>query len=1778
MKQLQSQRARPTRPKTAAAPRKAAAAVRAPEALPNHRAAGELPNARQTRPDVATVVEQARRAPRTPLPHAECVARELGISPDALEVHRGAAARDACETLGARAFAVQNIVVFAQDDPSVACVRHELAHVIQQRGTQSPARSHYAEGSLTLSHPGDRAEIEAAHFAPDDLDVTLSAAPVTVCRVTKEDDDDDDDGPNEQRFELARKRLGDLAQRKEFALVDYTKDKEETKFGIGNGKEGDDEEFDPVFVESSEPWRLKDYVEAAKVTERTGRSDLSERVFRRVGKTKLADDAIARFSFVVPGRKKTSRPVWAARVVPKDVPAAENLDAITTRYVFIGAYYTEGTGGKGRTQRVVERELNQFEVVNDKTGKRRKKPDPDSALAAYAQIVDNIEAVAAGKKLPHVFHASGTSGGGARPEKKEVKLKGVADIRKAIEEVQKPNNEDEREKKAKEIRDLLRTWVLDNYDDVDELYAHIIEAPVFPSVYNAIKGAIFVEYIGNVGGDSVSTSQIVFGVVKLGKVKRSGKLQALRRGDGLIEAGDGNHILEGKARTEAPNEDEIEQMADYRIIVDPKKKIRGYVLTKGVIEASYTFTAVEYDVGQDVNIAKQWDKELALAFKTLKKGYRIHPNVSGKAAREVTVQLNPLLTLPIPNPEQIEQSVENVPAQQPGATIKRANFKLARPLEAELASGTLELTIAMKDAIKSPEEVKPKRIEVIPDIEAKPAKPGGPLVYGRVDNQFTKLRSSLDNFFKDRVRTDAKLVDDGVAASLWITPGKSGIQGIHLDEALVTATLGKGGLKAEGKLGLSNAKGTVKGGLVVTWSATANQWGVKGSVTFTDLIDGLKPITAHFEYDAATEKTRIWAEKVEILKKYGGVTLHGWATGLEYDVKEGEFSGHATLNADLGAFGEATASGDIEKNRIVRADLTYKTPLLKYPKGKPVLEGDIKGAITYMASEMPGGAPTFSGNLTIDAAITAAPLKKLAEGGRLAVVGRVRIGPNGGYDGSLSTVEALTLGKHFRIPPFEARVKENGNIALAFSLQVVNIRLIDSLQVDCLIDDQGFHFKRAQAHKTIGTEKDRVWGWLDVLYEEDTGFTVGGDIHLRIRPGMVAFGRAIYNSKTGEVDAQLGVEKIRLLHYGPKRKPLWDFSKQVELISFFKIIGIYLDVGFELAFLYDLDVWLQPTLFVRGLSFDDFSFRDIRARMKLFGKATATLEAAPNIGLGIFVISASLLRGGGGIRVPVDGTASLQLDPPLTVDITYSHEGEVGAGGTVGLTLLFGITAAIEPYAEIYVLGLWHPSWKWGPIYKVPLLEERPIFTHVVDFGKSLTEETDPPFATTKDAPATPATAKTVPNRQSGSAPQKTPAPLSTVEQDPIDQKAEAGKDGGFNLGEMVEKVKNQESFRPIRDVIEVASDIYKVLKFLFGPLIRFVKWLVGGAVELILKVLRVIRQLGAIIPAVREYLKARLHPVVFDIVSPMLDLMAMVEEDLLDLFELTFPKSPGEMITFSFTIIKKVLKLAWDSVFGLVEAIYDTIKAIGRAVNYFLRLLVEKGRIGAKRHVRYVGSETLGLAKYFLFPDQYKVIDVGGFSVGPKEDDDWYPDVDKGIAGSLWLVLHESAVQPTENYIDSDTGDPIENYWVYGAELKARSGGRPRLTPMVWQAVRAAAAASESEPLPLSMQRRLQTVPTPELSAIRIHTDEAAAAAAEALDAHAFTVGHDIYFGAGEYRPWTPEGERLLAHEVAHATWQARGSWPRYGDYMSVAGDDRERQADAFADALLSAGSTRRR
>jgi hypothetical protein len=83
----------------------------------------------------------------------------------------------------------------------------------------------------------------------------------------------------------------------------------------------------------------------------------------------------------------------------------------------------------------------------------------------------------------------------------------------------------------------------------------------------------------------------------------------------------------------------------------------------------------------------------------------------------------------------------------------------------------------------------------------------------------------------------------------------------------------------------------------------------------------------------------------------------------------------------------------------------------------------------------------------------------------------------------------------------------------------------------------------------------------------------------------------------------------------------------------------------------------------------------------------------------------------------------------------------------------------------------------------------------------------------------------------------------------------------------------------------------------------------------------------------------------------------------------------------------------------------------------------------------------------------------------------------------------------------------------------------------------------------------------------VRLHTDVLAADTATSINAKAFTVGQDIAFNAGQYAPESPEGQRLLAHELTHVVQQQGDQIQRApGDFLDDLGKDIENLGGGLA------------
>ncbi|MCK6516805.1 DUF4157 domain-containing protein [Myxococcota bacterium] len=104
--------------------------------------------------------------------------------------------------------------------------------------------------------------------------------------------------------------------------------------------------------------------------------------------------------------------------------------------------------------------------------------------------------------------------------------------------------------------------------------------------------------------------------------------------------------------------------------------------------------------------------------------------------------------------------------------------------------------------------------------------------------------------------------------------------------------------------------------------------------------------------------------------------------------------------------------------------------------------------------------------------------------------------------------------------------------------------------------------------------------------------------------------------------------------------------------------------------------------------------------------------------------------------------------------------------------------------------------------------------------------------------------------------------------------------------------------------------------------------------------------------------------------------------------------------------------------------------------------------------------------------------------------------------------------------------------------------------------------------PLASDQAERFGAVLGHDLSDVRVHVGAEVSALARALNAHAFTVGTDIFFGSGELSPGTPGGDRLLLHELTHVAQAIEGRLPTEGG-VSDPSDHAEREASFNERAL---------
>lgn len=130
------------------------------------------------------------------------------------------------------------------------------------------------------------------------------------------------------------------------------------------------------------------------------------------------------------------------------------------------------------------------------------------------------------------------------------------------------------------------------------------------------------------------------------------------------------------------------------------------------------------------------------------------------------------------------------------------------------------------------------------------------------------------------------------------------------------------------------------------------------------------------------------------------------------------------------------------------------------------------------------------------------------------------------------------------------------------------------------------------------------------------------------------------------------------------------------------------------------------------------------------------------------------------------------------------------------------------------------------------------------------------------------------------------------------------------------------------------------------------------------------------------------------------------------------------------------------------------------------------------------------------------------------------------------------ASYDPGQSFMPEDSSEPHQSVMPQRAEGTPQTGAQAPTEVDDGLLQRLGAGQS----LDIRTRGRMEQQLGADFSQVRVHTSPTAEREAERLQARAFTVGQDIAFASGEYQPDSLEGQRLLAHELAHVLQQQRG------------------------------------
>ena len=1147
---------------------------------------------------------------------------------------------------------------------------------------------------------------------------------------------------------------------------------------------------------------------------------------------------------------------------------------------------------------------------------------------------------------------------------------------------------------SESFRECMRTAVATHFKSQNPPFAEYYKQVVMGSATfdSKTQGSIFEELVIMVGGGPGGTKAIPVWDSKdkdatqelkdaLAGMK-GGKGKSRADGDGMIAtlAGGLMNVSEAKAYAEGkgPTGDDILKMKDYKVLMGDGhegyyKSDDGSVTRFKMGHITYTIAAPEPVNGKfppkvEATLFK-WMDELGIAFDGAKpqKATRDAAGVTTKYSAttwslnppptgeyEFTVQFNPVLRFKVP------AGVTQINIPKPDTTnvpgLKISNITATVDDKHVLKSGTVTYGVDAADIKKAP--------------ESKPLTPGKDGAGGEVDNKVSGLTSKLKDFLP--VDIDAAIVDDGVEATIKLKKGQAvpNLGGFTLDGDVteIKATYKGGGtLSMNATVGLKHKNGKISGTVNVSYDSG---WGFEGTLKIDE---GLIPGVAGLEATITKTPAGAWkvgARSFTIKKKFGAIELTGNGSDLEYNITSGMFKGDLTLDADLGMFGKAKGTASIVDNKLTKGTLAYDSPELKYPKDKPVIVGTVGGTVALNDGK-------FSGDIRGSATLNIPALQKIAKEG-VGLDVNAHIGEDGTYSGTIKSTKPLQIGKHLKIPSVGITLEKDGSLKGDFELEIVNIKNISNAKAKGTVDKSGVHIESAEATVSFGNPEGKFWGEITAKYTDAKGFDVTGTANYKIKDDLTATGIVTYKQETNAISVELKTTEITLLDKTIK-KQLFKASKQFPIVNVYGL-GIYVDIGFDLGFDFGFKITMAPSVKVEDFSLETLEFKRIAAKLEVGGDIYAQLTGTPKLGIGVFALDPSIIRGGGGLKMPIVGR--LDIKPKATFEVGYSPDGGADASAKLGLAGEFGIKASVSPYAEFSVLNdVWNPKWEGQPLAAFEILKPQELFNFTVDLN-SKEKQADPELpgqnaAKTPTEPQGDKTAKAAPAAgAAGTAETKGGSKDTPAKQG---EAPSGGEDGPFGLSALMDKLKDVPGFSTAKKIFEYGKKIWAVVK----P--------------------------------------------IWDIVSPLMDIIAKRIEEVIGLFD------PGPSADGLGQWLWKLAKFLFNLSFGGISEVASAIRTLlGKAADFAKKLInkaVQDGHIGVKRHSYYIWMPWPKDNIEFMAAAEWKINIPGVANLGEHEA----PGFLLTPSGAVGLVLYEALGAAGVGYTyvgNSNINKPYNDRW----------------------------------------------------------------------------------------------------------------------------------------------------